>query len=88
MRNFGNVMALKEHLLENKKISLLESQLLFGVQSLTAEITRLKRSGYIIKSQRVVFSKILRRINNYTVCKTPKNLPIKEILVREWWVSN
>ena len=76
MRNFGNVMALKEHLLENKKISLLESQLLFGVQSLTAEITRLKRSGYIIKSQRVVFSKILRRINNYTVCKTPKNLPI------------
>ena len=81
MRNFGNVMALKEHLLENKKISLLESQLLFGVQSLTAEITRLKRSGYIIKSQRVVFSKILRRINNYTVCKTPKNLPINEILV-------
>ena len=34
-----------------------------------------KRKGYIIKSQRVFFSKILSRINKYTVCKTPKNLP-------------
>ena len=87
MKNFGNDMALKEHLLENKKISLLESQLLFGVQCLTAEISRLKRKGYVIKSQRVVFSKILTRINKYTVCKTPKNLPTTEILAREWWVS-
>jgi len=86
MKNYGNVMALKEHLLEFNKISLLESQLLFGVQSLPAEIYRLKRDGYIVKSQRVYLSKVLNRINNYTVCKTPKNLPTNEILVTEWWV--
>jgi len=86
-KNFGNVMALKEHLLEYNKISLLEAQLLFGVQSLTAEITRLKKDGYILKSRRVLLSKILTRLNNFTVCKTPKNLPINEILVTEWWIS-
>ena len=87
MKNYGNVMALKEHLLEYNKISLLESQLLFGVQSLPAEIYRLKKEGYLVKSRRVVLSKIITRINNFTICKTPKNLPVNEILVTEWWVS-
>ena len=86
-KNYGNVMALKEHLLSNNKISLLECQLLFGVQNLTAEITRLRGEGYIVKSQKVVMAKIIARVNKYTTCLTPKNLPTKEIIVTEWWVS-
>ena len=31
--------------------------------------------------------KIITRINNYTLCNAPKNLPTKEILITEWWVS-
>ena len=86
-KNYGNVMALKEHLLANHKISLLECQLLFGVQNLTAEITRLKEEGYIIKSQKVVMAKIITRINKFTTCLAPNNLPTKEIVVTEWWVN-
>ena len=65
----------------------MESQLLFGVQNLTAEITRLRNDGYFVKSQRVTMLKIINRINKYTYCKTPENLPTKEILVTEWWIS-
>lgn len=86
-KNYGNVMALKEHLLEYNKISLLECQLLFGVQNLAAELTRLRKNGHVIKSQRVLMTKIIKRINNYTQCNAPKNLPTKEILITEWWVS-
>ena len=86
-KNYGNVMALKEYLLSYNKISQLECQLLFGVQNLSAEIARLKGEGYIIKSQKVVMAKILTRINKFTICYAPKNLPIKEIIATEWWIN-
>ena len=84
---FGNVDALKEHVLSGHKISKLESLVLFGVQDLAREMTRLRFDGFIVKKQKVSFVKVLRRLNEYTVCKAPKNLPVKEILSTEYWIS-
>ena len=53
MPNFRGADAMREHMLEGNLISLLEAILIFGVQSPTAEIGRMKRDGFSIKSRRV-----------------------------------
>lgn len=80
-------MALREHILEGNRVSLLEAMLLFGVQNPNAELTRLRKMGFLVKSQKVPMAKIIRRINEYTVFKVPKNLPYTEIHFTEYWVS-
>lgn len=80
-------MALREHMLEGHKVSLLEAILIFGVQAPNAEFARMKKAGFLIKSQRTSMAKIIRRINEYTVCKVPKGLPYAEIHMTEYWVS-
>ena len=82
-----NLIALKEHMLSDNSITNIEALMLFGIQSLTATITRLKRDGFIIKSHKVTMISILKRLNQYCICKAPSNLPTKEILVTEYWVS-
>lgn len=81
------VMALREHLLSGHKISLLEAMLLFGVQNPNAEITRMRKDGFLIKSQRVSMAKIVRRINEHAICKLPEGIPYSEIKFTEYWVS-
>lgn len=80
-------MALREHMLEGNRVSLLEAILLFGVQAPNAELTRMKKDGFIIKSQRVPLAKIIRRVNEHTICKLPEGLPYQEIHMTEYWVS-
>jgi hypothetical protein len=81
-------MALREHLLAGHRVSLLEAMLLFGVQNPNAELTRIRKDGFLVKSQRVPMAKIIRRINEYTLCKVPEGLPHREIQLTEYWVSN
>lgn len=80
-------MALREHMLEGHRVSLLEAMLLFGVQNPNAEFARMKKDGFLVKSQRTPMAKIIRRINEYTVCKVPAALPYVEIQLTEYWVS-
>ena len=46
---YGNVMALKEHIISGNKISRIEALILFGVQDLNRELLRMKKKGFIIK---------------------------------------
>ena len=83
----GNLIALKEHMLTDNSITNIEALFLFGVQNMTAAIILLKKDGFIIKSQKVTMISILKRLNQYCICKAPSNLPIKEILITEYWIS-
>ena len=80
-------MALREHMLEGNRVSVLEAMLLFGVRNPNAEITRLKKDGFLLKSQRASMAKIIHRINQYAPCKVPENLPYREIYMSEYWIS-
>lgn len=87
MPNFQPSLALREHMLDGHRVSLLEALLIFGVQSLNAELGRLKKDGYLIKDERVSMAKIVRRINEVALCKPPSDLPFKEIFMTEYWIS-
>ena len=84
---YGNTSALTEYMIEGNRVSRLESLLLFGVQNFTAVLTLIKRKGFIVKKTPVSMAKIIRRVNEYTVCKVPDNLPYTEIVMSEYWIS-
>ena len=85
--NYKTSLALEEHMLSGEKVSILEANLIFGVQSFNRTLTSMKRNGRLIKTQRVPMAKVIRRLNNYCLCKPPKELPLREILVSEYWIS-
>ncbi len=83
----GNHSALKEYMLSDEPVARLEATLMFGVQELTSSVMRLRNDGFIIKSRKVPMITVLKRLQKYCICKPPSNLPVKEILVTEYWVS-
>ncbi len=80
-------LALKEHMLEGHRVTILEAFLLFGVQAFNRSLTEFKRDGFLVKSEKVPMAKALTRINKYTPCQPPSKLPIREIPVTEYWFS-
>jgi len=84
---YGAVSALTDHMLKGNRVSRIESLVIFGVQNFTAVLSNLKKDRFIIKKEAVTMAKILRRLNEYATCKVPKNLPTKNIIMHEWWVS-
>lgn len=86
-QTYQSFMAVKEHMLDKNRMTRLEAMILFGESNLPEKVRLLKRDGYIIKSQNISMIKILQRLNQYAVCTTPKDLPIKEITMIEYWIS-
>jgi hypothetical protein len=84
---YGKTTALKEYLLKGEKISFIEASLLFGVGNLWNQIRLIKKDGFIIKSKKVSMAKIVKRLNEKILCEPPKNLPVKEIEMIEYWIS-
>ena len=78
------VLAIKEHLLEGRPITQLESVCLFGVADITPTISDLRREGYKIESKRVPYVRALRRLNKSATFLPPNNLPVKEITLTEY----
>ena len=87
MPRFQPSLALREHMLQGHRVSLLEALLVFGVQSLNAELGRLKKDGFLIKSELVSMAKVIRRTNEFAQCRPLDNLPFREVMMTEYWIS-
>ena len=74
-------------MLEGHPVSLLEAILLFGVQNPNAEFARMKKDGFLINSQQIPMAAVLRRMNEFAVCKPPHQLPYKEMTLKQYWVE-
>lgn len=80
-------LAVREYLATGKPLTELESNVIFGVTSLTDLVSSLRKEGWVFQSRRITYAAALRRINEFTVLQPPKDLPIREIMLTEWWVS-
>ena len=87
MAEYKAASALREHMLEGHPVTLLEAMLLFGVQNPNAEFARIKKDGFLVESRPAPMAKVIRRINEYTVCKVPEGLPYREIQLTEYWIK-
>lgn len=87
MAEFRPSIAMLDHMLEGNSISLLEAMALLGVCNPAAELTKLRKEGWVIQSRRVNMAKIVRRMNQCAIFKTPANLPYKERFMMEYWIE-
>ena len=76
---YGNTLAVKEHLLENKPITRLEAIIMYGVSNLPVTVQTLKRTGYIIQKRKISYLVALTRLNQICEVSPPKDLPMNEI---------
>ena len=83
----GIKVMILEHLIQGDPITRLEALTLYGVQNLTVEITRIRREGWNIKSRKVTFIEAVRRVNKHASYTPPPNLPTKEIILTDYWLS-
>ena len=88
MSKYSSPDALRMYMLEGNPISNFEAMVLFGVNGTTAEIHGFKKAGYIIKKQKVPMIKVLARLNKIAVCRPPSDLPVREILMTEYWIQS
>ena len=79
--------AAREHLLSGNPLTRLEALILFGVSNLPELVYEMKKQRIKIEKRDVPYATAMVRINKYAVLKPPPNLPIREILLTEYWVS-
>ena len=77
----------KDYLLKGKPLTELESNVLFGMPSLTKLVSEMRREGFVFETRKTNYATALRRINEYAVLQPPEGLPIREIHLTEWWVN-
>ena len=80
-------LAVREFLATGKPLTELESTVLFGVNSLTALVSVLRKEGFVVHSKRITYATAARRINEYATLEPPPDLPIREIMLTEWWIG-
>ncbi len=83
----GMKIMVAEHLSSGKSITRLEALILYGVQNLQAVISGLRKEGWNIKSRTIFFAEAVRRVNQNATYIPPKNLPVSEIQLTDYWLS-
>jgi len=83
----GMTLAAKEHIAEGNPITRLEALIFFGVSNLTDLISELRKQGWVIQSRSIPYAAALRRVNEHAVLKPPPNLPIRELVLTEYWMN-
>jgi len=83
----GLNLAAREHLMSGLPLTRLEALVLFGVSNLPELVYEMKKQGVIINKKDVAYAAAMVRINQHATLKPPPNLPIREIMLTEYWVS-
>ena len=76
-----------EGLHKGQRISRIEAMVLLAIPNLTSIISNLRKKGLTIHSAPVPYIDVLKRINEFAHFQPPSQLPIKELVVNEYWLD-
>tara|TARA_R110000868_G_scaffold33659_2_gene122018 strand:- start:2224 stop:2424 length:201 start_codon:yes stop_codon:yes gene_type:complete len=65
----------------------MEALVLFGLSNLPELVYEMRKQKFKVESKKVSYATAMVRINQHAVLKPPANLPIREIMFTEYWVS-
>ena len=83
----GLNLAAKEHMMSGAPLTRLEALVLFGVSNLPELVYEMRQQGLMMKSRKVSYAAAMVRINKHAMLKPPSNLPIREIMLTEYWAG-
>lgn len=86
--SYGLNLAAKEHLTSGNPITRLEALIFFGVSNLPELIREMRNQGWVIKSRKIPFAAAVVRVNKSAALTPPSNLPVREILLTEYWIES
>lgn len=81
-------LAAREHMVSGSPITRLEALVLFGVSNLPELVYEMRRQGWVVKTRTIPYATAMVRINKTATLKPPANLPIREIMLTEYWVEH
>jgi hypothetical protein len=84
---YGLTLAAREHIASGQPITRLEALILYGLSNLTDLVSEMRKNGWIIESRKIAYAAAVKRLNEHAVLVPPKNLPIREIVMTEYWVN-
>lgn len=74
--------------MSGQPLTRLEAIVLYGLSNLPELIYELKKKHKLkIEKKQIPYAMAMVRVNKYAVLKPPDNLPIREILLTEYWIS-
>jgi hypothetical protein len=83
----GLNLAAKEHLVSGSPLTRLDALVLFGVSNLPELVYEMRKQGFSVKTRPIPYAAALVRINQHAVLKPPANLPIRDIMLTDYWVE-
>lgn len=83
----GIAIAAREHLLSGQPLTRLEAIILYGVANLPDIVKEMRRQGWVINSRLVSYAAAMNRLRQFAELTPPSNLPIREIMFTEYWLS-
>lgn len=84
---YGLAIAAKEHLAKGDPITRLEAIVLYGVSNLPDVVKEMRAQGWVVKSRLIPYAAAAARVNKVAVLRPPSNLPVREVQLTEYWVS-
>lgn len=87
INGYSAITAAREHLLEGHSLTRLEALVLFGNANFPDLIRSMRKQGWIIQSRSISYAAALQRMKGQARVEPPKNLPIRELQLTEYWVS-
>lgn len=69
------------------RLTRLEALIMFGVSNLPELVYEMKKQSIRVESRQIPYATAMVRVNQHATLKPPPNLPIREILLTEYWVS-
>lgn len=84
----GLNLAAKEHLVSGLPLTRLEAIVLFGVSNLPELVYEMRKQGWTVKTRLVPYATAMVRINKHATLTPPANLPIRDIMLTEYWVGS
>lgn len=84
---YGLALAAREHLASGQPITRLEALVLYGVSNFPDIISEMRKQGWVIQSRTVTYAAAMARINQHAVLQPPPNLPVREVMLTDYWVS-
>lgn len=84
---YGLALAAREHLASGQPITRLDALVLYGVSNFPDIISEMRKQGWVIESRVVTYAAAMARINQHAVLQPPPNLPVREVMLTEYWVS-
>lgn len=83
----GAALAAREHFFTGQPLTRLDALVLFGLSNLPELVYELRAQGFTVHTRKVTYAAAMVRINKHAILKPPPNLPIREIMLTEYWLS-